>query len=91
MSLESKEQKNKIVMLASIFGVCTTILVGFYWARVDSIMNAQAIRKEMPGYNEDMNVYDTSCGAPFSDEKAASELLVDIGKDCDSDCLKAGS
>ncbi len=45
MSLETKEQKNKIVMVGSIFGLCTTILAGFYWARVDSIMNAQAIRE----------------------------------------------
>ncbi len=45
----------------------------------------------MPGYNDELVVYDTSCGAPFSDDKEAADLLADLGKDCDSDCTKAGS
>ena len=37
-------------------------------------------------------LYDTSCGAPYSDDQEAADLIADLRKDCTSEsCIEAGS
>lgn len=91
VDMEGPDVKRKIIIYASVFGLCAVIIDGFYWARVDSIMNGQSRAEENPNFDSSINYYDTSCGAPFSDENEATALAVTLALDCDADCAKKGS
>ena len=41
--LETKSKKNQIMMSGICYGVICAIFAGFYWARFNSVMNAQTI------------------------------------------------
>jgi len=90
MSLESRKIKTQIIVQGFVFGICALVMTGFYWGRTASIMNSQTIA-ERGSFSSDKVAYDVSCGAPFSDQEAANDLLEDISKDCDRDCLNEGS
>ena len=91
VEMEPAEVKKKIIIGASVFGLAAVVIDGFYWARVDSIVNGQSRYEDSPGADDSLVAYDIGCGAPWSDDADAAEILKDFGPDCDSDCQKKGS
>ncbi len=67
IDMEPAEVKKKIIFGACVFGLCAVIIDGFYWARVDSIVNGQS-RWEDAGNDDSLVAYDVSCGEPWSDD-----------------------
>ena len=39
VKMEPASVKKRIICQAIVFGLCSVILTGFYWARIDSIAN----------------------------------------------------
>ena len=84
---------------AICLGIITLIFCALYYARLNAVNIIQTRTEDtyaLTGANVDLDyvVYDGGCKAgPFSDVKAAADLLVDLAKDCytDVDCVKAGS
>ena len=68
IDMEPAEIKKKIIISASVFGLASVIIDGFYWARVDSIMNGQSRYEDSPYSDSSRVAYDISCGAPWSDD-----------------------
>ena len=101
VAAETKKHKQIILAHAICLGVITLIFCALYFARLNAV-NIMQIRTQdaldataaiTGGSAADLDyvVYDRSCGGPYSDEAAAAELKVDLAKDCDADCQKAGS
>ena len=89
MAMEDKTKKNTIVFVGFCWGVLCTVLAGFYWARVDSVMKWQSIVTK--NSDTDIIAYDVGCfSGPFSDNEAAANLRDDL-EDCDKDCQDLGS
>jgi len=89
MIMEDKTRKNTIVFAGFCWGVLCTVLAGFYWARVDSVMKWQSIVTK--NSDTDIIAYDVGCSnGPFSDNEAAADYLKDLS-DCDKDCQELGS
>ncbi len=87
IDMEPKELKTKVIISACVFGLSAVIIDGFYWARVDSIMNMQSRYEEDPRSDSSRVAYDIACNnGPFSDAAEALSLQMDLAKDCDSDC-----
>ena len=100
VSNENKRHKQMILGHAICLGVLTLIFCALYYNRLASANNMQKraqaaldLVNSFTGANVELDyvVYDTSCGAPYSDIQEAADLLTDLAKDCDLDCRKAGS
>ena len=88
-SVEQKAKKTSIMLSGICMAVCVAILAGFYWARVNSVMNAQKIAEDN-GYDGDGTIYDMGCFAPEmvpeGDKEDHAKLGADIFKDaCEGD------
>ena len=92
MENETGSRKMSIVCSACCFGVVALIMMSLYWARAQSVTNMQE-HKYAPTYSvsETIIAYDVSCGAPFTDDDAAMQIMIDGKGKCDEDCQKAGS
>ena len=95
VAAEPKKHKQMMIAHAICLGVCTLIFCALYLARLNSVNILQAITQDRrDAYNQgdlDYIVYDSYCPGPYSDLEAANELKIDLAKDCDEDCRKAGS
>ena len=88
VAAETKKHKQIILGHAICLGVITLIFCALYFARLNSV-NIMQIRTQdaldlaasvTGGSAADLDyvVYDRACGAPYSDDAAARELLVDL-------------
>lgn len=82
----------QIICSACCFGVVALIMMSLYWSRAGSvdIMQKQCDLVSNNCSDEGVIAYDVNCGAPFTDDAAAFEIMKN-GGDCDEDCKKAGS